>query len=57
MQMRPALEGALRVHELATAATSTHASRRRVSDGLTGREHEVARLLAAEATATSHTGW
>jgi RNA polymerase sigma factor (sigma-70 family) len=46
MQMRPTLERALRVRELATVAESAYASRRVVSDGLTAREREVARLLA-----------
>ena len=46
IQMRPALEGALRVRELATVAELAYASHR-LSDGLTGREREVARLLAA----------
>jgi DNA-binding NarL/FixJ family response regulator len=47
MQMRPALEHALRVRELTTVAESAHAARRLVSDGLTGREREIAGLLAA----------
>ena len=46
MQMRPALERALRVREMATVAESARAARRLVSDGLTGREREIAALLA-----------
>jgi DNA-binding CsgD family transcriptional regulator len=47
MRMRPALEGALRIRELATEAESADAARRLVSDGLTGREREIAGLLVA----------
>jgi DNA-binding CsgD family transcriptional regulator len=46
MKMRPALERALRVREMAAAAELAHAARRLVSDGLTGREREIAALLA-----------